>query len=207
MGLAAPNHLTDRRTVRNACYIGILVQGNHNVIEGCVAHDNGDTGIHVGGTAQGTQVINCDSYRNYDAEEHGQDADGFGAKFDVGAGTLFRGCRAWNNSDDGYDFWEANANGFKLGRDNQSGSPEGRHVLLGCAAFANAGHGFDENANAAGVLILNCTSWNNGGRNFMFAYSQTATAPTCCATTCPLPVTIRSTTAPRRRATAGSCPP
>lgn len=190
-------------TVRNACYIGILVQGNHNVVEACVAHDNGDTGIHVGGTSQQTQVINCDAYRNYDPEEHGQDADGFGAKFDVGEGTVFRGCRAWNNSDDGFDFWQANrpvlvedcwafangidvwndpafegnGNGFKLGRDDQSGSPAGRHIVVGSVAFAQPGNGFDENSNAAGVLILNNTAWNNGGRNFMFNFSQTPNAP------------------------------
>jgi hypothetical protein len=157
----------------------------------------------VGGTSQQTQVINCDAYRNYDPEEHGQDADGFGAKFDVGAGTVFRGCRAWHNSDDGYDFWEANTpvtvedswafangfdlwndpafegngNGIKLGRDNQSGSPAGRHLLVGCVAFGNAANGFDENSNAAGVLVLNTTSWNNGGRNYFFSYSQTPNAP------------------------------
>ena len=96
------------------------------------------------------QVINCDSSFNYDPEENGQDADGFAAKGPtdslpgegLGPGNVFRGCRSWNNSDDGFDFWWAgngvmvedcwawrngknvwndpnftgNANGFKLGQ-------------------------------------------------------------------------------------------
>ncbi|MBW2527483.1 MAG: right-handed parallel beta-helix repeat-containing protein [Deltaproteobacteria bacterium] len=190
-------------TVRGACYIGIHVSGNHNVIEACVAHDNGDTGIHVGGTSEQTKVLNCDAYRNYDPEEHGQDADGFGAKFDVGPGTEFRGCRAWHNSDDGFDFWEANhpvlvedcwafangidqwndpafegnGNGFKLGRDNQGGSAAGRHIVVGSVAFGHPANGFDENSNIAGVFVLNNTAWDNGSRDFFFNHGQTATAP------------------------------
>ena len=111
------------------------------------ARENGNTGIHIAGGAAHNLILNCDSYLNYDADEHGQDADGFGIKFGVGPGNKLVGCRAWNNSDDGYDTWhaggavtfercyawgngvnlwedaefEGNGNGFKLGQ------REGRH--------------------------------------------------------------------------------
>lgn len=50
--------------------------------------------------------MNCDSYRNFDPQSNGKDADGFGAKFEtVGPGNVFRGLRAWSHADDGYDFW------------------------------------------------------------------------------------------------------
>src|SRR4030043_357681 len=81
------------------------------------------------------RVINCDSYDNYDVETSGGNADGFACKLHPGNGNYFYGCRAWNNSDDGWDFYhtenqtvieycwtwhngaQANGNGqgFKLG--------------------------------------------------------------------------------------------
>ena len=59
--------------------------------------------------------LNCDSYFNTDASQG--NADGFAAKLDVGSGNKFVGCRAWNNSDDGWD-------GYLRGADNVSTSYE-----------------------------------------------------------------------------------
>jgi parallel beta-helix repeat protein len=177
--------------VRKAKYNGIRVyNGNYNVIERCVAYQNGDTGISIGGTTSAyNQVLNCDSYENYDPEEHGQDADGFGVKFGSGAGNYLFGCRAWNNSDDGYDLWknagavlidncwafenglnlwgdtafEGNGNGIKLGGDYIFGP----HLTINCVAFGNANKGFDQNNNTAPLVLYNCTSWDNH-KNFGF---------------------------------------
>ena len=56
-------------------------------------------------------ILNVDSFANYDPAKHGENADGFAAKFrDLGPGNVFRGCRSFGNSDDGWDFWAA-ANG------------------------------------------------------------------------------------------------
>src|SRR6266481_6224229 len=69
-----------------------------------------DTGIHItGGNGasifpSNNLVLNCDSIRNYDAPVGGN-ADGFTAKWSLGPGNVFRGCRAWENSDDGWDLW------------------------------------------------------------------------------------------------------
>jgi hypothetical protein len=95
---------------------GIKLEGSYNVIEQCVFHHNGDGGIQLGFGHQtvnpdGTlcsynQIINCDSYRNFDFDSKGGDADGFACKMHNGKGNVFRGCRSWENSDDGWDLFE-----------------------------------------------------------------------------------------------------
>ncbi|NDW13741.1 T9SS C-terminal target domain-containing protein [Bacteroides sp. 214] len=76
-------------------------EGHHNVIEFCSFYDNKDTGLQMKNMAEYNRVINCDSYHNRDAEDG--NADGFAPKLSVGTGNYFYGCRAWNNSDDGWD--------------------------------------------------------------------------------------------------------
>lgn len=99
-------HLTGIE-VTSAAGFGISVTGHHNTIERCRAHANQNTGINLGAPASDTLVLDCESYRNVDYPTRGQNADGFGAKFDVGSGNVFRGCRAWENADDGFDLWKA----------------------------------------------------------------------------------------------------
>ena len=76
-------------------------EGHHNVIEFCSFFDNKDTGLQMKNMAEYNRVINCDSYFNRDPEDG--NADGFAPKLSVGTGNYFYGCRAWNNSDDGWD--------------------------------------------------------------------------------------------------------
>ena len=92
------------------------VEGSHHRFEQCVLHHNGDTGIQIGfghddvnpggQLAAFIEVVNCDSYLNYDSDSNGGDADGFAAKMHCGQGIVFTGCRAWENSDDGWDLFE-----------------------------------------------------------------------------------------------------
>lgn len=180
--------------VQYAGFNGVRVIGAHNILERLITRVNGDTGLHLHAPASYNQVINCDSYLNYDPEEYGEDADGFGAKgptddsSSLGPGNEFSGCRAWNNSDDGYDFWHAgaavtvkdcwawrngdnvwgaiwftgNGNGFKLGHGS------GAHVLIRCIAYDHKTHGIDINGNLSGVKIYNCTCVSSLGKNFYF---------------------------------------
>jgi len=94
--------------VANSKDNGILISGGYNIIEGCVVHDSNDDGIYVtsnsGVQGHHNLILNCDSYRNYQATSHGDNGDGFAAKTGCGPGNIFRGCRGWNNSDDGWDF-------------------------------------------------------------------------------------------------------
>jgi hypothetical protein len=180
--------------VQYAGHNGVRVIGAHNILERLIARENGDTGIHLHAPASYNQVINCDSYLNRDPEEYGEDADGFGAKgptddsSSLGPGNEFSGCRAWNNSDDGFDFWHAGAavivkdcwafrngvnlwgfspvngdgNGFKLGHGS------GAHQLIRCLAYSHKAHGIDINGNLSGAKIYNCICVSSSGKNFYF---------------------------------------
>jgi pectate disaccharide-lyase len=108
------------------CYAGdngMKLEGSYNTIELCVFHHNGDSGLQLGfghvfsDTHPGissndgsycayNQIINCDSYYNFDFDSKGGDADGFSCKMHQGKGNVFKGCRSYHNSDDGWDLFE-----------------------------------------------------------------------------------------------------
>jgi len=166
---------------------GMLLRGHHNKIEHCSFSENRDTGLQLAGGAANNQVINCDSYFNKDTTQG--NADGFASKLDVGSGNYFYGCRAWQNSDDGYDGYlrpsnnvlttlencwifrngylksgsasTGNGNGFKLGG---SDAADLQHdvVLKNCLAFDNRVKGFDQNNDRGSMTLLNCTGYRNG---------------------------------------------
>jgi len=181
-----------------AAHNGLNLSGHHNIIENCVFRDNRNTGLQMGSSSDTISnpshnlILNCDAYRNYDPPIGGN-ADGFGVKWNIGSGNVFRGCRAYNNSDDGWDLWMAdssividscmafrngvdiwhsgsfdgNGNGFKLGGNNVA-TP---HTTKNCVAFdneGNGGRGFDENNNLAGQTLYNCTAFRNQGDNYHF---------------------------------------
>ncbi len=174
---------------------GVYVTGSaahHNIVEGVVARYNGDSGVQMDKEAAYNLLLNVDSYENYDAANHGENADGFAIKFGVGPGNRLQGCRAWGNSDDGYDFWsdsdpgqqgvylegnwafrngyniwgdtnyQGDSNGFKLGHG------PGAHRLVRNLAWGHRTHGFDVNGNESGVTLYNNTAYQNAGVNFNF---------------------------------------
>lgn len=176
--------------VRSAGDNGIYITGAHNIVEDCVIYGNKDTGLQISGGGSYNITINSDSFLNYDSLTHGGNADGFDAKLDIGPGNEFHGCRAWNNSDDGYDLYEGqyrvlfdscwsfhngynlwgdlafagNGNGFKVGGNYIPAS----HILTRCVAFDNKSKGFDQNHNTAGCALYNCTAFRNQAKNFSF---------------------------------------
>jgi pectate disaccharide-lyase len=96
---------------------GIKLEGNNNTIETCVFHHCGDTGIQLGfghttnvnnpgNLCSNNLILNCDSYLNFDPAAKGGNADGFACKMHNGKNNIFKGCRAWENSDDGWDLFE-----------------------------------------------------------------------------------------------------
>jgi hypothetical protein len=185
-----------------ATHNGINISGNSNIVENSTVHDNGNTGLHITGGSTGSTypaynlILNCDAFLNYDPPE-GDDADGFSAKWNLGVGNVFSGCRAWLNSDDGWDLWmgnapvtitncwtfwsgsnywnsasfKGNANGFKLGGSNVAAA----HRLVRSAAFRNLKHGIDQNNNTAGLTVDQNTSWANGGKNFYLDHGANTT--------------------------------
>jgi hypothetical protein len=188
--------------VMNAGHNGINISGHSNTVENCTVHDNVNTGLHITGGSSGSTypsynlILNCDAYRNYDPPIGGN-ADGFSAKWNLGPGNVFRGCRAWENSDDGWDLWmgnnavlmedcwafrqginywgspqfNGNGNGFKLGG-NYVGAP---HRLVRSVAFGNHANGIDQNNNISGQTIDQNTSWANGSRNFNLNHGTNTT--------------------------------
>ena len=82
------------------------IQGNNNILEQIKMHDNMAIGVYM---LKGSNnlILNCDAYRNYDSVSEGGtggNTDGFGCHLKKGStGNIFRGCRAWFNSDDGFD--------------------------------------------------------------------------------------------------------
>ena len=183
--------------IRNAKDNGIYIQSYYNIVENCILYNNNDTGIQISNGGSYNLVLNCDSYMNFDPLTFGENADGFAAKLGIGPGNVFRGCRAWNNSDDGYDTYEASdtvlidqcwafrngyniwginpfdgdGNGFKLGGGTNQADP---HKIIRSVAFDNPGKGFDQNNNTAGVTLYNNTAWGNGYRNFSFPTQPTS---------------------------------
>jgi hypothetical protein len=177
----------------NAGHNSIVISGSNNIVERCVSLGARNTGFHITGGNGGTATpannlfLNCDSIRSYDSPGGGN-ADGFSAKWSLGPGNVFSGCRAWENSDDEWDlwmgsqpvlitncwafraatniFWDAatntafngNGNGFKLGG---NGTPA-PHRLVNCLSFGNKTWGVDQNNNAAGQTVDQNTVWNNG---------------------------------------------
>lgn len=172
-------------SITKAGYQGAYVKGSHITFENCVFHDNWNSGLEINKGGSYVTVLNCDAYRNFDSNyKQGGMADGFASKQTQGPGNRFIGCRAWENSDDGYDTFDSpevveftdcwafrngvdvwnfsgfdgNGNGFKVGGNHVVE----RNVLTSCVAFGNVVKGFDQNNNRGGVTILNCTSYRNG---------------------------------------------
>ena len=164
---------------------GMHIDGANNIIEFCSFYENADTGLQLSNGANNNQIINCDSYFNKDATDG--NADGFAAKLDVGTGNSFKGCRAWQNSDDGWDgllssglgsnpattydscwcflngYLKAgnaslgNGNGFKMGGNNEKHDA----TLTRCLSAFNRVKGFDQNNNNGSMILYNCTGYKN----------------------------------------------
>jgi hypothetical protein len=100
-------------TLRYAGKNAILMQGSYCTLERLNVYGNGDTGVQLK-SGHSNLVLNCDSYDNFDYQlggvgnaDFGGNADGFADKqYSGGGGNTYRGCRAWNNSDDGWDFYQ-----------------------------------------------------------------------------------------------------
>ncbi|MBR2211347.1 MAG: right-handed parallel beta-helix repeat-containing protein [Fibrobacter sp.] len=168
------------------------IDSHHNAGPGFFANDGAaDGGGHI--------FLNCDAHDNYDPDGwqgDGENADGFGAHYQKpgeGDTTKFIGCRAWWNSDDGFDFinqefpvvvencyamgngysnyglgnpTSGNGYGIKMG---QSTFGTGHHLIKYCVAWKNKASGFYANYTNAGSTWLNNTAYNNGDRSFSMA--------------------------------------
>jgi len=180
----------------------IISGGSNNLIEQCSFCRNRDSGLQIDNGAADNFVRNCDSYFNADPPENGN-ADGFAPKLTAGSGNSFFGCRAWRNSDDGWDGYlrgandisttlencwafengyledgndagvNANGNGFKMGGSDDKTLMH-NFTLKNCLAFGNKSKGFDQNNNKGSMTLLNCTGHNNGADNYRITQALAA---------------------------------
>ncbi len=168
--------------------------GSHNIYELLSMHDGQAIGIY---SVRGSDnlFLNCDAYRNHDVTSEGGrggNVDGFGCHPPRGGtGNVFRGCRAWFNSDDGYDcinahepvtfencwaFYNglspkldrlADGNGFKAGGYGATPAdrlprPIPRHTVRFCLAVGNKASGFYANHHPCGGDWFNNSAYRNG---------------------------------------------
>lgn len=100
-------------TIQGAGDNGMIVTGNYSKIENCTFRWNCDSGLQMK-SGSNNLILNCDSYENFDYQtggtsspDYGGNADGFADKQYTNTGTnTYKGCRAWNNSDDAWDSYE-----------------------------------------------------------------------------------------------------
>jgi len=164
-------------------------EGSNNIFEQLKMHDGMAIGFYLT-KGSNNLVLNCDAYRNWDYLSEtgkGGNTDGFGfhpAK--GGTGNKISFCRAWFNSDDGYDCINANesiifencwafyngyntsfasegdGNGFKAGGYGQapvvSGlpSPIPAHTVRFCMAYRNKANGIYANHH-----VVTGSNWYN----------------------------------------------
>jgi hypothetical protein len=167
--------------------------GSHNLFERLSLHDSQAIGIYALGGSHNL-FLNCDAYRNHDhtsEDGKGGNVDGFGCHPREGdIDNVFRGCRAWFNSDDGYDCissresvvfencWAmyngyspafkslGDGNGFKAGGYGAATGrrlPEKapRHTVRGCLAVRNKANGFYANHHLVGGDWFRNSSYQN----------------------------------------------
>lgn len=92
-------------TLINGPYGVYLQDGNNNIFDRIVTHDNYETGFQMQGSLSNNQILYLDSYMNRDPRKNGESADGLGCKEGSGTGNIIKGARLWNNVDDGLDLW------------------------------------------------------------------------------------------------------
>lgn len=162
--------------------------GSHNIFERLNLHHNEGPGFFIADGGDNL-VLNCDSHHNYDPDRGGENADGFGGHSSKD-GNVFRGCRAWFNSDDGFDLIHALgvhtiehcwawSNGFVPDTNQGGGNGNGFkcggwlldparfpgyipvHVICFNLAFNNRASGFDANYQPGMIRFYNNTAFNN----------------------------------------------
>jgi len=155
-----------------------ISNGNNILVENCVFYDNEGIGaMALYQTGDTVRFVNCDAYNNYDpySTPAGNQADGFQVyENDSLSAGIFKGCRAWNNSDDGFDsYWHtglakydscwsfsngwAAGNGFKLGPLHVEKSDSIRRVVRNCISVNNGYAGYNDNT----AYPIKMTLYNN----------------------------------------------
>lgn len=182
--------VTIRTHTQSECFEN---HGSNNIYEQLGMHDGMAIGFYLL-SGSDNLILNCDAYRNFDSvSENGRggNTDGFGCHpAEGGKGNIFRGCRSWFNSDDGYDVinsheatvfdhcWafyngyntaftsEGDGNGFKGGGYGKTPAdrvpnPVPQTTVRFCLAVRNKASGFYSNHHINGSFWINNTAYQN----------------------------------------------
>ena len=167
--------------------------GSNCIIEQVNIHDGMGIGIYFT-RGSNNLVLNCDAYNNYDPVSEngaGGNCDGFGFHLNskAHANNVIRGCRAWRNSDDGYDLitnyaavvidscwaWENGYDANMVSRGDGTGIKGGgygmgtitktieapRNVIKNCIAWKNKQNGIYANHHLGGNDWYNNSAYAN----------------------------------------------
>ncbi|MDT7782805.1 MAG: hypothetical protein QOF58_1224 [Pseudonocardiales bacterium] len=170
---------------------GLWISGSNNTFELINTHHHMGAGLFISGGG-GNLVLNSDSHENYDRRSSngaGESGDGFGSHYTPAGrpANVFRGCRAWWNSDDGFDLIHTYSpvvienswswrNGYVPGTTTSAGNGAGfktggfgakydagavKHTVRFSVAFDNKAAGFYSNHHPVANDYFNNTSYGN----------------------------------------------
>lgn len=101
---------TGMYTDDNQVDAGLQTWNVNNCIFELLECDNNVEGMIIQNDSDNNLVLNCDFHDNYSnyGGSNGGNSDGIGITYMLGLSTTttIRGCRAWNNGDDGFDTFE-----------------------------------------------------------------------------------------------------
>ncbi len=181
-------------------YTGFRISdSNNNIFELINSHHNGH-GCEITGKSSNNLVLNSDFHNNQDpltATKY-ENADGLEIGY-IPAGLVnkVKGCRFWNNTDDGIDLWEndgavqidscwswnngyipgtntpaGNGNGFKLGITTIDHGSRVLRIIKNCVAYKNRSRGFDQNNALCSMELFNNTASRNGTYGYVLNYGE-----------------------------------
>jgi uncharacterized repeat protein (TIGR02059 family) len=175
---------------------GVGCEGANGVVFDFMTVRHCGNGFGFGGCNNNVLYKNCDSHHNHDYVNGGDLTNGFNINICPGNRITYKGCRAWKNSDDGYDSYggdgyisfencwafdngpwmpdgsdaQGNGAGFKTGAASGAKESGVQRVIKNCLAFYNKNLAFDEsqdgNTSIVHQIYNNVSYHNNTAFNF-----------------------------------------
>ena len=174
----------------------LLCYTSNSLFEGIDYHHNG-LGMVIRGNSTGNQINNCDFHHNYDPydEMPYNHADGLNISY-IPSGTIntVKGCRFYNNADDGLDLWENEGSvvidscwawkngyredgvttggdgaGFKMGKTSTSSYVDYHRIVTHNISAYNRMFGITQNAALCKMFICNNIFYGNHEKGIYFS--------------------------------------
>lgn len=157
-------NLTLRYSGKNNLYN----EGSYNLFENLDIYGSADSGCQMKNGGNNI-ILNVDSHDNFDYEnlgsggvaDFGGNADGFADKQFSGGGNHYIGCRAWNNSDDGWDFFQ------RVSTSNT--------IIENCICYANGAPYYDMSQHPRATGVDKAWFDSKVGTTMIDRYGQTIT--------------------------------